>query len=58
MTFEQGTTINGYSEYIYNVFTNKSVYEDLAKSSYNEYKTRLNWDVAGRSLINYMKELL
>ncbi|NDW10664.1 glycosyltransferase family 4 protein [Dysgonomonas sp. 520] len=57
-TFNLDSCISEYAEYIYNVFNNKKMYAELALSSYNEYKTRLNWDVAGRILNKYMKELL
>lgn len=58
MTFDVDSEISQYADYIYDVFTNTDLYRELSKSSYNEYKIRLNWDVAGRSLISLMKELL
>jgi hypothetical protein len=36
------------------MFTDQKKYMDMALSSFNEYKTRLNWDYAGRK----MKELI
>lgn len=58
MTFEEGSDCELYAEFIKNMFLTPHIYEELAKSSYNEYKTRLNWDVAGCTLVNYMKEIL
>ena len=43
-----------YGEYIISMFTDHEKYMDMALSSFNEYKTRLNWDYAGRK----MKELI
>lgn len=58
MTFAENTNIELYTDFIRSVFLKPNVYEDLAKSSYNEYMTRLNWRTAGDTLTNYMKELL
>jgi glycosyltransferase involved in cell wall biosynthesis len=39
-----------YIEYIEKMWTNYCLYLDLAKSSYNDSKERLNWDVAGKKV--------
>ncbi|MFV0470366.1 MAG: glycosyltransferase family 4 protein [Dysgonomonas sp.] len=57
-TFPLDTKPCVYADYIYQIFTNKKIYEELALSSYNEYRSRLNWEVAGRTINNYLKELL
>lgn len=46
-----------YAEFILNYFDNYNQYIDLAYSSFNEYEKRLNWDVAGKSIVNLMKNL-
>src|SRR5690554_4529940 len=46
-----------YASYIASVFNNAEQYEQLALSSFNEYKSRLNWDVAGKEISNLMKEI-
>lgn len=48
--FELDASITEYCEYIANVFTNYSQYEELAYSSFYEYETRLNWTAAGKSM--------
>lgn len=58
MTFDINTSVGSYAKFIYDTFLDFEQYKELAKSSYNEYKNRLNWDVASQSLTNYMKELL
>lgn len=58
MTFDEGSDCELYAEFIKNMFLTPHIYEELAKSSYNEYKARLNWDVTGCTLVNYMKEIL
>ena len=46
-----------YADYIASVFCNPTAYDQLALSSYNEYKTRLNWQVAGNTISRLLKEL-
>lgn len=58
MTFDIEAKPEEYANYIQDTFADRKKYEDLALSSYNEYKSRLNWDVAGKTISNYMKELL
>ena len=43
-----------YCQYIYNLFANYTQYKELALSAFNEYESRLNWQVAGKKV----KELL
>jgi len=44
------------AQYVFNVF-GTSEYEKLSLSSYNTYKTLLNWEVAGSKINNYLKEI-
>ncbi|KQS33282.1 glycosyltransferase family 4 protein [Dyadobacter sp. Leaf189] len=46
-----------YASYIESVFSNWSSYQQLSLSSFNEYESRLNWDVAGRTITQLMSEL-
>ncbi len=48
--------IREYSNYIYNLFTNYSQYQELALSSFGEYQTRLNWTVAGKAAAKLLAE--
>lgn len=47
-----------YCEYIVNTFLNYSTYKDMALASYNEYKMRLNWQVAGESLRELLNQAI
>lgn len=44
-------------EYIETIFTNETTYNQLCKSSFSEYEMRLNWNVAGKSVMNLINEL-
>lgn len=46
-----------YAKTIYNIFTDRNNYNELALSSFNDFATRLNWDVAINQVIKYMKEI-
>lgn len=47
-----------YANYIATYFCNWKLYEEYAYSSFNEYASRLNWDVAGKSIKKLMLEML
>lgn len=57
-TFDLNSPTEKYAEYIANIFSNKDEYKKLALSSYQEYKNRLNWNVSGNLISDYLKELL
>lgn len=57
-TFDLNSPTEKYAEYIANIFSNKDEYKKLAFSSYQEYKNRLNWNVSGNLISDYLKELL
>jgi glycosyltransferase involved in cell wall biosynthesis len=40
------------------IFTNKDLYMQLAKSSFNEFETRLNWDVACKKAIAEISKII
>jgi glycosyltransferase involved in cell wall biosynthesis len=56
--FETGTDIQEYCNYITNMFSNYNQYKQLALSSFNEYQSRLNWSVAGKSVGDLLKKFL
>jgi glycosyltransferase involved in cell wall biosynthesis len=55
--FDLDINAQAYANYIQSMFTNKQQYSELARSSFNEYETRLNWKVAGAALNRLLKEL-
>jgi glycosyltransferase involved in cell wall biosynthesis len=57
-TFSTNSTIAEYCSYISDLFSNYSRYKDLALSSFNEYESRLNWSVAGRSVKKLLIEVI
>ena len=57
MAFSLDTTVQTYCDYIVNTITTHEHYEALALSSYNEYHTRLNWQVAIRQLRAVIEEV-
>jgi hypothetical protein len=56
--FNQDANIAEYCEYIYRLFSHYSDYKTLALSSFNEYKLRLNWGVAGQKVKNLLTEYI
>lgn len=56
-TFSLTARAEEYTSYIYNLFYNYAQYEQLAYSSFYEYERRLNWKVAGETIIKLLKEL-
>ena len=56
--FEIGENIDNFCNYIIDNFENKERYKELCLSSFNEYKTRLNWDYGAKIVIDTMKKLL
>jgi glycosyltransferase involved in cell wall biosynthesis len=52
--FDVNADITEYCDYITRLFDNYSDYQSLALSAFNEYQSRLNWAVAGKTV----KELL
>jgi len=48
MTFSLEASLDDICNYILTTLNDPLAYQELCLSSYNEYKTRLNWDVAGQ----------
>ncbi|MBK5720240.1 glycosyltransferase family 4 protein [Dysgonomonas sp. Marseille-P4677] len=46
-----------YAKNIYNTYSDKNYYNKLSLSAFNDFETRLNWDVAMDTIIKYMKGL-
>jgi glycosyltransferase involved in cell wall biosynthesis len=47
-----------YAEYIQNVFSDFESYKRLCFSSFEEFRNRLNWSVAGKTIIENLEKLL
>ncbi len=56
--FEIGEDIDNWCNYIIDTFNNKVKYYELCLSSFNEYQTRLNWDVGTKIVYDKLSELL
>lgn len=55
--FQPDAGFTEYADYLADLFTQKVNYNDLALSSFNEYQTRLNWGVAGKTIMKHLREL-
>jgi len=55
--FPLSATAIEYADYIKDLYSHYQRYEDMALSSFNEFQNRLNWKVAGKSIINLLKGL-
>lgn len=55
--FDLSATENEYTNYISSVFSNPTKYRELALSSFQEFKGRLNWEVAGNSIYKLLQQL-
>jgi len=56
-TFDITANALEYCNYISNLFSNYSSYLELALSSFNEYESRLNWNVAGKAIRKLLLEI-
>ncbi|AFZ56435.1 glycosyltransferase family 4 protein [Anabaena cylindrica FACHB-243] len=57
-TFSLNADISEYSDYIIRLMTNYSEYQQLAYSSFEQYQSRLNWQVSVQTAKQLMKELV
>lgn len=46
-----------WSSYIADTFTDRAKYNEMCLSSFNEYENRLNWNVAGKTIMKMLREL-
>ncbi|MBW4668685.1 MAG: glycosyltransferase family 4 protein [Cyanomargarita calcarea GSE-NOS-MK-12-04C] len=56
-TFSVSASVSEYCDYIISVMTNYGDYQKLALSSFEEYQSRLNWNVAVKNVKELMMEL-
>lgn len=56
--FGRDAEISEYCDYILDIFCNYTKYKELALSSLNEYLTRLSWRVAGKTVRQFIDEIL
>ena len=56
--FDLNASTSEYCEYICNLFTNYANYKSLALSAFNEYQSRLNWDVAGQTVKRLLTDIV
>lgn len=56
--FSKNTAPDIFAEKIAELFTDKKLYVELCESSFNEYKTRLNWDFSINQFRNILKQLI
>jgi glycosyltransferase involved in cell wall biosynthesis len=56
--FDKNAQISEYCHYIENLLAFYSQYEQLALSSFAEYQSRLNWDVAGKTVKKLLTEII
>ncbi|MFW6358277.1 MAG: glycosyltransferase family 4 protein [Chroococcales cyanobacterium] len=56
--FPSNATPEHYSTYIQKIFTNYSIYQDLALSSFAEYQTRFDWSASGTSIRKLLSEIV
>ena len=57
-TFSKDAPVQAYCSYITDLFADYSRYMDLALSSFREYKERLNWDVAGKTVRTMLESVV
>jgi glycosyltransferase involved in cell wall biosynthesis len=56
--FDKNAHLSEYCDYITNLFTDYSNYKNLARSAFGEYKSRLNWSVAGQKVKDLLMTII
>jgi glycosyltransferase involved in cell wall biosynthesis len=56
--FDKGAAIDSFCTYIAGQMGNPAAYKELAYSSFHEYRRRLNWPVAGRTVKTLIEDAL
>jgi glycosyltransferase involved in cell wall biosynthesis len=56
--FDPDSKPNEYSNYIQLLFKNYSNYLSLAKTAYEEYTNRLNWQTSGKKMMNLLHKII
>ncbi|MDR2691516.1 MAG: glycosyltransferase family 4 protein [Dysgonamonadaceae bacterium] len=57
MTFDLSASPADYADYIMHLLENPGEYENLSLSAFHDYKERLNWDAAGKTIMSFINEL-
>ena len=57
-TFPLSAPASEWAAYIRQVMSHRATYDQLALSAFNEYQTRLNWDVSGKRALEIFSALL
>lgn len=57
-TFPRETDARVYAHFIAELFSDERAYQELARSTLEEYQTRLNWSSAGRAVRRLLSDLL
>ena len=57
MTFDLLAPPKDYADYIIHLLKNPDEYENLSLSAFRDYKERLNWDVAGKMMNDFIGKL-
>lgn len=55
--FSTEAGVTEFSDCLFDLFTDRSRYNELALSSFNEFQSRLNWGVAGKTIMKHLKDL-
>jgi glycosyltransferase involved in cell wall biosynthesis len=55
-TFPANSDFTEYANYVLDKLSNYAQYQQMALNAFNEYETRLNWDVAGRAVKKLLDE--
>jgi len=58
ITFPLNSEIDNWVEFIIEKFTNDDIYEQICINSFNEYNSRLNWNVAGKHITKIINSLI
>ncbi|PWS26402.1 group 1 glycosyl transferase [Pedobacter yonginense] len=57
-TFDLNASATEYVAFIKQHFTNKTLYQKLSENAFSTYQAKLNWEVAGKSVTEILKEQL
>ncbi|GHT54249.1 hypothetical protein FACS189451_06100 [Bacteroidia bacterium] len=57
MTFDLSASPGEYADCIIRLLENPGAYERLSLSAFRDYKERLNWEVAGKTMVDFIKKL-
>jgi len=55
--FSPEAGVTEFSDCLFDLFTDRRRYNELALSSFNEFQSRLNWGIAGKTIMKHLKDL-